>query len=259
MVHLLPLPGAPGWQGDMDAVTEAALADASALATGGVGALMVENFHDVPFYPETVPAATVAAMTVLARAIRWQNPDLPLGINVLRNDAAAALGIACATGAGFVRVNVHAGAAVTDQGLIHGQAHHTVRLRQQWEPTTGILADVRVKHAQPLAERPLAAEASDLRERGLADGLVFTGPATGRPARPEDLQVVRQELPDCPLLVGSGMTADLVPRFAPWADGYIVGSSLKQATVGARANVSAERVAHFVAAVRAAASATGRE
>ncbi|MBC7080623.1 MAG: photosystem I assembly BtpA, partial [Methanothrix sp.] len=37
MVHLWPLPGAPGYTGyGMDAVIEAALADARALARGGV-------------------------------------------------------------------------------------------------------------------------------------------------------------------------------------------------------------------------------
>jgi membrane complex biogenesis BtpA family protein len=130
MIHLPPLPGSPGWGGVWSTVEAAALADADALAEGGAGAIMVENFHDVPFYPEEVPPITVAALTALIGAMRRRHPRLPAGVNVLRNDARAAVSIAAVTGAAFVRVNVHAGSAVTDQGLLHGRAHETLRLRR---------------------------------------------------------------------------------------------------------------------------------
>ncbi|MFH1842255.1 MAG: BtpA/SgcQ family protein [bacterium] len=251
MVHLRPLPGAPGWASDLHAVEAAALADATALAAGGVGAIMVENFHDVPFFPDTVPPVTIAAMTLLVGRIRDRFPQLPLGINVLRNDAVAALSIAAVTGADFIRVNVHAGSVVTDQRLLHGQAESTLRRRNELGCDVGILADLRVKHARPLAERALGAEAADLRERALADGLICSGTATGATARPEELREVRETLPDCPLLVGSGMTAANVADFAPWADGFIVGTSLKDPAGGPLSAINPERVAAFVAAVQA--------
>ena len=56
MIHLMPLPGSPGYGGDLGAIREAALRDADALFTGGVHGLMIENFGDVPFYPGRVPA-----------------------------------------------------------------------------------------------------------------------------------------------------------------------------------------------------------
>lgn len=251
MIHLAPLPGSPRWGGDLAAVSGAALRDARALREGGVGALMVENFQDNPFHPDKVPAVTVAAMTVVAAALRRELPDLPLGINVLRNDAEAALAIAAAVGAAFIRVNVHVGAAVTDQGLLEGMGWRTLRQRREYGARVGILADVRVKHAAPLAARGLADEAKDLRLRGLADALVVTGAATGAGADPAELAELRATLPDCPLLVGSGVTSENVARFLPAADGFIVGTTLKEGGDVA-APVSAARTAAFIARLAAA-------
>ena len=228
MIHLQPLPGSPRWGGDLAPVRAAALGDADALVEAGFGAVMVENYHDVPFHPEHVPPHTVAALTSLVGAVSARHPRLVVGVNVLRNDAEAALGIAVATGARFVRVNVHVGAAVTDQGPLTGRAWHTLRLRRELgADAVGILADLRVKHARPLVARPLAEEAADLRLRGLADALIVTGPATGAAADPADLREVRTALPDCPLLVGSGATAAAVGPLLEFADGCIVGSSLQ--------------------------------
>ena len=253
MIHLQPLPGSPGWSGDMKPPVEAALGDAQALVKGGVTAVMIENYHDVPFYPGAVPAETVAAMTVIVQAVKTAYPDLLLGVNVLRNDVDSALCIAAATGARFVRVNVHTGAALTDQGTIEGRAWHTLRRRRELGVDVGILADIRVKHARPLVERPLEDEVKDLRLRGLADGVIVTGAATGAGADPDEVAAVRAALPDCPLLVGSGVTSATVGNFLPQADGFIVGSSLQEYDpVTGRACVSETKTADFVRALEAA-------
>lgn len=248
MIHLGPLPGSPGWQGDLGAVIAAASTDADSLVTGGVRAVMVENYHDVPFLRTRVDVVTVAAMTEVVSALRRRHPDVAFGVNVLRNDARAALGIAAVTGARFIRVNVHVGVAVTDQGVVSGMAARTMRLRRELGAVVGVLADVRVKHARPLVARPLAEEACDLRLRGLADAVIVTGPATGSPADPAEVGLVRQALPDCPLLVGSGMTAAALPAFAALADGFIIGTSLQEISPGGRAIVSGARVREFMAA-----------
>jgi len=250
MIHLQPLPGSPGWSGGMNTVLETALGDAEALVAGGVGAVMVENYHDIPFYPGRVPAETVAAMTVAIQAVRTAFPDLPLGVNVLRNDVESALGIAVAVGARFVRVNVHTGAAVTDQGTIEGRAWHTLRRRRELGGDVGILADVRVKHARPLVDRPLAEEVRDLRLRGLADGIIVSGAATGEGTDLDEVVQVREALPGTPVLIGSGATAANVGPFMAHADAVIVGSSLQEpdpVTGGKR--VSRDRTVEFVEAV----------
>jgi uncharacterized protein len=228
MLHLLPLPGAPCCQADLPAIRELLLRDADALVAGGVHALMMENFGDTPFYPGRVPASVVASMTVLAADVR-RRFDLPLGINVLRNDGRSALGIANAVGAEFIRVNVLCGARVTDQGLIQGIAHKLLRDRVQLGAQhIRILADVDVKHSAPLgAARPIEDEAADLLHRAGADALIVSGGGTGQPASPDDARRAKSVARNAPVFVGSGVTPESIRSFLPHADGFIVGTALK--------------------------------
>ncbi|HYK03910.1 MAG TPA: BtpA/SgcQ family protein [Thermoanaerobaculia bacterium] len=220
MIHLLPLPGAPLFT-SLDEVIAAALGDARAIRDGGCDGFAIENYGDRPFTRGRVEAETVAAMTrVIAEVVR--EVGLPFGVNVLRNDAQSALAIAAATGAAFIRVNVHTGAAVTDQGIIEGDAYATLRKRAALAPEVLIFADYLVKHATPMGE----VSAKDLRLRGLADALIVTGAETGAAADPSRLRSLREQV-DAPLLLGSGLTAENASSFAD-ADGAIVGTSLKR-------------------------------
>ena len=228
MLHLRPLPGSPRYAGDVAAVREAMLADAEALAQGGAHGMMLENFGDSPFYPGAVPSHVIAQMTALAAEFR-RRFDLPLGINVLRNDACGALAVAAAAGADFIRVNVLCGARVTDQGVIEGKAHELLRLRRGiGAEHVRILADVAVKHSATLGERPIEDEAADAAHRGGADGLIVTGTATGAPAEPGTLRAVRSAASGKPVFLGSGVTPETVDTFHNEADGFIVGTALKQ-------------------------------
>ena len=164
VVHLKPLPGAPGYEGSMGAVLEAAALDASRLAEGGADAIIVENFGDTPFFADAVPSETIAAMTIAVERVRRSAAELEVGVNVLRNDARGALGVCAATGASFLRVNVLCGAAATDQGVITGEAAALLRERARVAPEVKIFADVHVKHATPIGwsrapRRPLAVAA----------------------------------------------------------------------------------------------------
>jgi len=253
MVHLAALPGAPDFDGERAAVRDAALRDARRLEAGGVDALMVENFGDAPFYADDVPKHAVASMTALVRDLRRES-DLPIGVNVLRNDAEAAVSIAAASGADFVRVNVHAGARLTDQGVVEGKAAETVRLRDRLDAEdVAILADVDVKHSAALAERPLTEEVAELVERGHADGVVASGAGTGHETDRDHLRAVvdaRDDLGvDAPVFVGSGVTQETADETLDLADGAIVGTALKEGgeTTGA---VDEARVRELVDAAR---------
>ena len=225
MVHLGALPGAPDFGGDFDAVMAAAVRDATTLETAGFDGLMVENFGDVPFFADDVPKVTVAAMTLAVDAV-MEATGLPTGVNVLRNDADAALAVAAATGASYIRVNVLSGVMYTDQGPIVGKAAQVLRRREALCPEVAILADVFVKHATPPAGSNLEDAAGDLAERGGADAIVVTGPATGAATDPDDLAAVRRRT-GLPVYVGSGADAGSIGSLLAVADGVIVGSSLK--------------------------------
>ena len=109
-------------------------------------------------------------------------PCQGLGFNVLRNDAQAALALCAACGGSFIRVNVHTGAMLTDQGIIEGNAFETLRYRQRICPGAQIFADVHVKHAVPLGNWAIGDSARDAVERGLADALIVSGIGTGHAA-----------------------------------------------------------------------------
>lgn len=209
----------------MEAVLDRAMADAVALQGAGFHGVMVENFSDVPFFGGAVPPETVATMTTAANAIIAE-VDVPVGINVLRNDARAALSIAAVTGARFIRVNVHTGSMYTDQGLLHGRAAETLRARAALEADIAILADVHVKHAVAPAGASLADSASDAWHRGLADGLVVSGAGTGSPTESDDVTEVKRAVSEASVLVGSGVTAETVATWLAACDGVIVGSSV---------------------------------
>jgi hypothetical protein len=249
MVHLPPLPGSPRWSGAMATATATALADARALLDGGMDALLIENHGDAPFTPGRVAAATVAAMAIAVAEIRRAAPAVPLGVNVLKNDARAALAIAAAAGAQFIRVNVHAGAVVADQGIVQTDAYRTLRDRRLLDADVRIFADVQGKHAVPVAPVELELEARDLVHRGLADALVVSGRATGEATAIADIKRVRSAVPEVPVLVGSGVTADTVAELLSLADGVIVGTSLKR-DGDVRQPVDAARVRRLVAAAR---------
>ncbi|MFE2644591.1 BtpA/SgcQ family protein [Streptomyces nigra] len=245
-VHLPPTPGSPGYQGKIDDIYTSALTDAEIFLRHGVDALIVENFRDAPFHPGPVPAETTATIAAVTREIVRMSP-VATGVAVLRNDASAALAIATATGAAFIRVNVHVGAVLSEQGIVTGNSHETLRLRRTLQSDVAILADARVKHSQPLAYTNLASEVRDLSQR--ADGIIVSGELTGLETSPQDLLTARKAGTG-PLFVGSGVTPHNLPAVYEHADGFIVGSYCK--TDGVPGNpVDESRVDHLMAAMRA--------
>jgi len=226
VVHLRALPGSPRWKDGLAHAINHAVVDATALERGGAHALILENFGDIPFTRGPVGPETVAAMAAVACELR-RKVRLPIGFNVLRNDPLAALALCAACGGSFIRVNVHCGAMVTDQGLIEGNASETVRYRSRICPEALILADVHVKHAAPLGATPIEISALDTIERGLADAIILSGTGTGAPTDLMQVERVRQALPHAKLLIGSGITATNVGQYLRHANGVIVGTSLK--------------------------------
>jgi uncharacterized protein len=246
MLHLPPLPGSRLYGGSISPIRDLLLRDADALATGGVHGLMMENFGDVPFFPGRVPTHVATHMTALAAEVR-KRIDLPLGINVLRNDGLTALAIAHAVGASFIRVNVLSGARVTDQGLIQGIAHDL--LRENYDADLRkiqIFADVDVKHSAALSPRPLIDEVDDTIHRGLASALIVSGAGTGKPTDPEKVKTVKSVAGNVPVFIGSGITTQSLPEFLDHADGFVVGTAFKQDGLASNP-VDAKRVREFMA------------
>ena len=227
VVHLLALPGSPRFSSDEE-VRRRALRDAFALYHGGVDALLFENFGDVPFSCKAEPHV-IAYLTSIIEEVKREVP-LPFGVNVLRNDAPAALAIASATRGEFIRVNVHTGARLAPEGIIVGEAHRTLRYRSLLRSGVKIFADLAVKHSLPLANQSLEEEVAACVERGLAEAVIITGKATGEPPGIEELEQAKR-VSSVPVIVGSGLSAENCSALLSFADAAIVGSSVKEGGV----------------------------
>ncbi len=241
VVHLAPLPGSPCYGGNPDYVKARALGEAEALVSDGFDGLIIENYGDIPFHKAGLEAETLEAMTSIVEAVKGA-VDVPVGVNVLRNDYGAALAMAAACKCEFVRVNILVGAYVTPEGLIEGQPGRVLRMRMRYAPDVAIFADVRVKHAYPLAATTIDEDALDAVERGKADWLIVTGPRTGSPPSADDLRVVKLSLAEAgaeaPVLVGSGINPENAAEFLNISDGFIVGSYIRK---GSRAGEDLDR------------------
>jgi uncharacterized protein len=251
MVHLWPLPGAPGYAGyGMQTIIDHALRDAETLVKGGVDGLMVENMWDLPYYvghdvkPESIAAQAVAAAAVVERF------DLPVGINVIHNGGVNCLSIAVAAGAKFIRVCILTGARLWDTGEFdHGCAAELTRKRKELQAEhIHFFADVDKKHSVAFPGLDLATHIEWTEFYG-ADALIVSGKMTGSAP---DVAKVREakQLAHKPILIGSGSTPENVTALLKYADGIIVGTGLKHEGV-AHNPVDPARVRQFMDAVRA--------
>jgi uncharacterized protein len=248
VVHLLPLPTSARWGGSLNAIIDRAEQEAVALVSGGVDGIIVENFFDAPFSKGRVDPAVVSAMTAIVSRL-MELVSLPIGINVLRNDSLSAMAIASCTGAAFIRVNVLSGVMATDQGLIEGCAYELLRYRRELGSNVKIMADVLVKHAQPLSSSDLTNAVRETIDRGLADVAILSGVATGSPPSLEDLRLAKAAAGSTPILIGSGANLDNIKSLMQFADGAIVSSSLKRQ--GKIENsIDPIRVSQFVETIR---------
>jgi hypothetical protein len=256
MVHLWPLPGAPGYTGyGMQVIVEHALRDAEALVQGGVDGLVVENMWDLPYYvgndvkPEAMTAQAVAAAEVV------KNFPVPVGINVIHNGGVVCLAIAVAAGARFIRVCILTGARVWDTGdFDHGCAAELMRKRKELAADRiHIFADVDKKHSVPFPGIDLQTHIQWTEFYG-ADALIVSGKFTGNAP---DVEKVREakRLATRPVLIGSGCSAENAAAFLQCADGIIVGTSLKRDGVMENA-VDVNRVRALMEKVRAARGAS---
>ncbi|MFT5142729.1 MAG: membrane complex biogenesis BtpA family protein [Rhodothermales bacterium] len=250
VIHTGPSPGVPGFI-CVDSAVDRAFAEAEAYVEGGVDGIIIENMHDFPCVHEREMGPEIAAfMTRVARAVKRRASRLPVGVQVLFQGNRTALAVALGAGCDFVRAEGWTYAHVSDKGLAEACAGTAVRYRHQiGADHIPIFTDVQKKHSSHSLTSDL--DIGDL-AFGLtlhrSDGVIVTGSHTGSAPSPDDLVTVRHAT-ELPILIGSGLTADNIADFAPFADGFIIGSAMKE-NGHWDAPVSDEAVARVVEAVR---------
>jgi membrane complex biogenesis BtpA family protein len=250
MVHLWPLPGAPGYTGyGMQPILDHARQDAEQLLEGGVDGLIVENMWDLPYYVgASVHIEAVTAQAVAARKIR-DMAGVPVGVNVIHNGWQAELAIAVAADLDFIRICILTGARLWDTGdLDRGCAADLLRKRKELgAERLKLFADVDKKHSVPFPGLDLETHI-EWTEFYRADALIVSGRMTGSAPSLDKVRRAK-EAATRPVLMGSGTTAENIADFLQYADGAIVGSSLKVGGV-AENPVDGERVRRYMAVVK---------
>ena len=229
MIHVPSLPGSGNNTQSIDEIINFCLNDAQTFFENGINHLFIENFGDAPFPKNNVDPQVIAALTTILDHIKAHFPHTEFGVNVLRNDAIAALAIASITQSYAIRVNVLTHARLTDQGLIEGCAYELAKFRRQLKSEVEVWADVEVKHSFPLASIPLPDAIHDMIERGGANRIIFSGSRTGSEV---DLSILKNLvegniLSPEKIVIGSGISEHNITSFLPYARHFIVGSSLK--------------------------------
>lgn len=252
MVHLPPLPGSLGYTGySMKDLIDFALEDAKRLVSGGVNGLIVENMWDLPYSVGKDVSPTQMCCQATAAHEIVKEFDVPVGINVVHNGGTVTLGIAIAAGAAFVRVCLLTGAQIWDTGEIdHGCARDILTARRYANAENiKLFADVDKKHSVRFSGIDLETHI-EWTDFYLADALIVSGKMTG--AAPDLEKVKRAKTATGgkrPILMGSGTNPDNIGDFLKYADGAIVGSSLKE---GDRSEnrVDRTKVEEYVKAVK---------
>ena len=235
MVHVRALPGSPASSLSIGEIACKAAGEARILAEAGFDAVMIENMHDRPYVhgrqgPEIVAAMTAAGLAVRAELSRVGLGKVPLGVQVLSGGNHEALAVALACGGAFVRVENFVFAHVADEGLLaQAEAGPLLRYRRGIGATgIRLFCDIKKKHASHAITADISpAEAAEAAAFFGADGVIVTGPATGRPADIADVAAVRGAT-ELPVLVGSGVTPEAIGALFDHAEALIVGSACKQ-------------------------------
>ena len=229
MVHLQALPGTAKSKKTPQQIVDIAVDEATNLVAFGFDSVLIENMHDTPYLLRVVGPEIVATMTVAAQAI-VDAVDVPVGIQILAGANKAAMAVAHATGAHYIRAEGFAFASVADEGIMDvADAGPLLRERRRIDADEiAILADIQKKHSSHALTADLSigdhARGADFMG---ADGVIVTGSHTGHAVDTAHLREVRGAT-ELPLLVGSGVTPENVKEIFEYADAAIVGSSIKK-------------------------------
>ena len=233
VIHVGALPGTPESRQTVAAIADVATVEARTYAAAGFNGLILENTHDRPYLKGSVGPEIVAAMAVIGIEVQ-RAAKLPLGIQILAGANSAAMAVAHACGAVFVRVEGFVFAHVADEGLIQSSAGDLLRYRRAiGAESVRVFADIKKKHsAHAITADVDLAETAKAAEFFQADGVIVSGMATGCPTDPAEVRAVSEAVA-IPTLVGSGVTPQNMASFAA-ADALIVGSSVKEGGIWSR-------------------------
>ena len=246
MIHLDALPGTPAGGRSVREIETTALREARIYLESGVQGIMLENMHDTPYLRGSVGAEIVAVMSVVASTVK-DSTQLPCGVQVLAGANMEAVAVAHAARLDFVRVEGFAFAHIADEGFIQSTAAPLLRYRKHiGAEHVQVWADVKKKHSSHAITSDLSVgDTAEAVEMMRGDAVIITGMVTADPPALADIRDARKHC-RLPVYLGSGVTAENLPRYYAVADGFIVGSHFKKDGLWSN-TVDPKRVRRFMA------------
>ena len=227
MAHLLPLPGTPLYdkEAGMEGIVEHLRADLDILLNADFDAILFCNEGDRP-YSFRAGYECVAAMTKVV--VDLAPKDRPFGIDFLW-DTQAALAVAAATGASFIR-GVMTGAYESDMGLWSTDAAAVLRERRRLDAgDVAVFMNITPEFASSLGARGTKVIARSAVVSSLADAILVSGPMQGvEPSLDALIEAKEGVGPDVPVIANTGAKSTNLASLLEVADGIIVGSDLKR-------------------------------
>jgi membrane complex biogenesis BtpA family protein len=228
MVHLKPLPGTPLYDNNWQEVIKIAIDEANILQNEGFNAIIIENMHDVPYLNRNVGPEIISAFATIGTILKNQI-KIPIGIQILAGANKEALAVAKTANLDFIRAEGFVFSHVADEGIMNSDAGELLRYRKMIDAdNVKIYTDIKKKHSSHSITKDVSiSEMVKAAEFFLSDGIIITGKSTGEPADVKELKQVKKTT-DLPVFIGSGITEENLSEFWDYADGFIVGSYIKE-------------------------------
>ncbi len=227
MCHLLALPGDPRFDQDagMPAVVADARANLRALQAGGVDGVMFSNEFSLPYLTK-VESVTVAAMARVIAEL-FDEITVPFGVNALW-DPYASLDLAVATGAQFVR-EIFTGVYASDFGLWDTNCGAIVRHQHAiGGQDVRLFFNIAPEAATYLANRDIVSVARSTVFNTGPDALCISGLTAGEETSAATLRLVKDALPEIPIVANTGVHLANVREQLDIADAAIIGTAFKR-------------------------------
>lgn len=226
-LHLMPLPGTPYYDPNItiEQHIERLIREAKVLMECGFDAVVFANEGDRPYLTSVGPEIIASYVRIVSAVLPYIH--VPYGCGVLI-DPKASLAVAKAIGASFIRTYV----SNTFEGTFGHQSFtpgEIFRYQQQiaagdvkvytyFEAHAGVCLDTRsveTQVASGIASFPIA-------------GILMGGPRAGLPPEISEFAKLKKAFPEIPLILGSGANETNIKELLKYADGVIVGTTMKK-------------------------------
>lgn len=241
MVHLKNISNSLISFASLDKIYESAKRDLEALEEGGADAAIIENFFDSPYTTQLTLDTVVAYTNIFSRL--KSIAKIPLGVNLQQTNNIEEIIIANICGGSFIRSEAFVETRVSASGILLPQASSLVGYKRSTKSQVSIFADINVKHSKSLVNQSME-DSIEEAINARADAIIITGTSTGKSPKVTDLERIKDIAKNTPIIVGSGVNEENISSFFKYANGIIVGSSIKED--GLDTPISAIKVSRLV-------------